>query len=424
MEISDTAQIAGGPVSRSLEQCKLLVIERKLISNRGHHHTQISALKTLLPDYETHFVAGESYDGFMGPAAGKLDSKSIKLMRLRSRLRYGNMFQRLSALVGTIKSAPAAGLPASAFGDQLIKICRRLQLGPRDLIVVPTAELDAIESAIELSSALRDRAPRICLRFLSPELGERDGKIREKRLRAASAASRPNIFLFCETEEMANYFAVKYGLDVTSGFYLPCSIQPVPLRRDVTLQSERFRVGVFGEPRPEKGSTRIPGIIESVALLAKSRPTRPLEFMIQGSPADFGQGGIYDALQKSFTATHDVIVSPQMNRLSPLEFEHFFEAVDAVLVPYERSVYRLQGSGVIQDAVAAHKPIVHIEGMSMAAFLSHGNACAATTDMEFAEAILHISEEPWKFRAGTARAAAYFDNLMRNSPFMSIVAKG
>lgn len=400
---------------------KLLIVERKLEHNRGHHHTQISALSMLLPDHDTNFVAGESYDGFLGAAAGKLTARTVKLARLRSRLQHGNISQKLGAVFSALRSAHTLRLPLSAFGAPLAGICSSLELGPGDLVIVPTADLDSLESAVELTTILADRAPRICLRFLNSELGDRNEGIRSKRLHTILRKLPTNIFLFTETEELAAYFRDNFGMPVEGGSYLPCSMHvamPPSLGID---QGGRFRIGIFGEPRPEKGSQRLADIVAALAELAETGSAPPIDFVIQGSTADFRDGGVYQTLQGFLKGERNVFVSPQENRISPEEFEELFHSVDAVLLPYETAVYSLQGSGVVQDAVAAHKPVIHTRGMSMMAFLSHGNGVAATTDREFAEAIARIAANPASFRQATARAAAYFEDALAANPLLCIL---
>lgn len=400
---------------------KLLIVERKLVHNRGHHHTQISALRMYLPDHETSFVAGETYDGFLGAAAGKLGGKSIKLAKLRSRLLHGNIFERLGAAFGALKSAQTIKLPPSAFGAQLAEICRSLQLGTGDLVIVPTAELDSLESVVELTAILGDAAPRICLRFLNSELGDRNEMLRSKRLGAILAKLPANIFLFTETEELAVHFREIFSMPVEGGFYLPCSMHIAMIPGAGLDRGDRFRIGVFGEPRPEKGSRRLAGIVAALAKLTETRAAAPFDFLVQGSTADFREGGVYAALQEFQKGERNVFVSPQDNRLSPEEFEQLFHSADAVLLPYETAIYSLQGSGVVQDAVAARKPVVHTRGMSMMAFLSHGNGVPATTDQEFAEAILRVAADPLSFQEGTARAAVYFEDVLAANPLMRVL---
>ncbi|CAN7615722.1 hypothetical protein [Neorhizobium sp. LjRoot104] len=400
---------------------KLLIVERKLENNRGHHHTQISALKMLLPEFDANVVAGESYDGFLGAAVGKLSATSIKLARLRSRLQHGTAPQRLGALFGGLKLAHSVRLPSSAFGASLATICRQLQLGAADLIIVPTADLDSFESAVELATILADKAPRVCLRFLNSELGDRDERIRAKRLRAILRRLPANVLLFTETEELADYFRDHFEMPVGGGFYLPCSVPAREVPDAAIDRKGRFRIGVFGEPRPEKGSQRLKYIVAAVAELAETGSTPLIDFVIQGSATDFREGGIYGDLRGFLDGGQNVTVSPQDNRLSPEQFQKLFHSVDAVLLPYERTIYCLQGSGVVQDAVAGYKPVIHTQGMSMMALLAHGNGVPATTDREFAEAISRVATDPLRFQQGTARAAAYFQDALAANPLLPLL---
>jgi hypothetical protein len=398
---------------------KLLIVERKLVHNRGHHHTQIAALRRYFPHHETIIVAGEAYDGFLGAAAGKLSNRSIKLAKLRSRLLYGNAFEQMAAVFGVLKAKHSLKLPRSAFGKQLADICRSLGVGANDLIVIPTADLDTLESAVELSTVLADETPRICLRFLNSELGDRNEKIRSRRLGAILAKLPANVFLFSETEELAAFFQASFGMPVEGGFYLPCSM-PVAVPHSRMDDSGSFRVGIFGEPRPEKGSARIADIVAAVAELAESGSVGAIDFVIQGSMADFSEGGVYGALRSFNGGGRNITVSPQGNRISPQEFEQLFQSTDAILLPYEAGTYGLQGSGVVQDAVAACKPIIYAKRMSMKAFLSFGNALPATTNQDFAEAILRIAADPSRFQPGTERAAGYFQDILLNNPILRV----
>ncbi|SCX20358.1 hypothetical protein DSM25558_2729 [Agrobacterium sp. DSM 25558] len=397
---------------------KLLVVERKLVSNRGHHHTQIAALRRCLPDYQMSFVAGEDYDGFLGVASGNLSSKSVELAKLRSRLHFGNAFERLGAAFSAAKKRRILKLPQSAFGGKLAEICQAQKLGPHDILIVPTADLYTLESSVELTSILENRAPKVYLRFLSSELGDRNDKIRSRWLNSILADFPKNVFLFTETEELAAYFRREFKMPVESGVYFPCSVQPELPQNHNVERSSRFRIGFFGEPRSEKGSARIAGIVTALAARAETTHIPLLDFVIQGSASNFDKGGIYEGLQKFETSDADVIVSRQDSRISPPEFDQLFRSVDAILLPYDKSVYGLQGSGVIQDAVLAYKPVIYTQGMSMLSFLSHGNGLPATTDEEFADAIIRVATNTSSFQEGTLRAAEYFQNVLATNPVL------
>ncbi|UIK08730.1 hypothetical protein [Neorhizobium galegae] len=402
------------------ERRTLVIVERKLAQNRGHYHTQITALRTMLPNYETALITGEAYDGFLGISAATLATSSLKGQKLRSRLRHGNPLERVGALLALLRKGLMFNMPVSAYGRQFAEVVTNLKLDQSDLIIVPTADLDTLESSVDLHHILGDAAPRVILRFLNAELGDRNDGVRSARLREVQAKLPKRVLLFTETEELADHLRKEFNIPVAGGFYLPCSV-PIADSPEERVLNGRFRIGVFGEPRLEKGSSRIPGITTALAQKAAAGSAGPFEIVVQGAAADFQKHGVYEALAEHQASGRAVVVSPHDNRLSPQEFARLFASVDAILLPYDTSLYNLQGSGVIQDAVAARKPIIYTKGMSMMSFLDHGNGLAAETDQDFAEAIMRVASDPLTFREGTARAAAYLQNAIAASPFLRAI---
>lgn len=365
---------------------KLLIVERKLVSNRGHHHTQIAALKVLFPNAETYVLAGEGYDGFLGEAVGTIAVDNFKVSRLRVKLKHGLLTQKIAAAFSWV-FAGCRRLPKSAFGQNLIDISMRLALSSDDMIIIPTADIDSLESVVELSRHSGDNAPRVVLRFLSPTMGEKKENFLVSRLHHSIDHMPDNIKLFTETEELATYFRARYAMDVMGGFFMPCSLSFSDFEKNTKERTDVFRVGVFGGPRTEKGSERIAPIIRSVAKRLGPTHDQTVQFLVQGSTEDFSKTGVYRDLA-DFMNAEGVSVLAVSDRLSPSEFEEAFKSVDAVLLPYDTDVYGLQGSGVIQDAVASLKPMIYSQGMSMVSFLDHGNAIAASSDDDFIQALL------------------------------------
>lgn len=391
---------------------KLLIVERSLISNRGHHHTQIGALKSVFPKAEIHIVAGEGYDGFLGEAVGLIPDENFKLSRLRAKRLHGSLRQRLRVSLKML-FAGHKQLNTSAYGQELLDTCSRLKISREDMIIVPTADLDSLESALDVSKRLGEAAPIVALRFLSPTMGEHSPRFFESRLNAVVTDLPSNVKLFTETEEMAAFFSRRHKLPVTGGFFLPCSVgfaeDDYRARRD----GGRFRVGVLGAPRSEKGSHRIPSIVRISAEGYAANGSNPIEFIVQGSARDFSSTGVYGGLAD---LKGTVRVEAVSDRLSPDEFKKMFESLDAVLLPYDISVYGLQGSGVIQDAVLAKKVLIHSNGMAMKSFVSHGNALSAATDQEFADAVVTAAQDLSQWEDGVSRAWHYYRERLKMLP--------
>lgn len=393
---------------------KLLIVERSLISNRGHHHTQIGALKSVFPQAEIHIVAGEGYDGFLGEAVGLIPDKNFKLSRLRAKRLYGSLRQRLRVSLKMLLAGHKQ-LATSAYGQELLDTCSRLKMSRKDMIIIPTADLDSLESAVDFSRRMGGAAPTVALRFLSATMGENNPRFFESRLNSVVADLPPNVKLYTETEEMAAFFSSRQKLPVTGGFFLPCSVGFPDYDHRARRGGQTFRVGVLGAPRSEKGSKRIPSIVRATVERCEVEGLNLIEFIVQGSAKDFAIDGVYGGLT-DFTNDGSVRVEQVSDRLSPDEFKKMFGSLDAVLLPYDVSVYGLQGSGVIQDAVLARKLLIHSNGMAMKSFLSHGNALSAATDQEFADAVMTGAQDSSQWADGVSHAWHYYREHLKMLP--------
>lgn len=402
------------------EKRKLLIVERKLVRNHGHHHTQIAALKKLFPDFDYHLMTGEDYDGFLGASAARMSGRSRDLSKLKWRISHGTGRQKADAFLRAMLSGRLLTLPNSPYGNELQEVCARLGFGRSDLILVPSADLETLESLSDLIAVRKADTPRLIVRFLDIDLGEHKKARRQKRLKKVfdTVSTHGGLSLFSETEEMAAAMKKRYGLDVHGEFYLPCSFDP----GDQVPGPERpgdapFRVGLFGGARPGKGYERISGIVACLEKLVEvRRPSSPVEILLQGTERDYGPGGVYEFAGAYVEAGGPLRVVRLTDRLSPEDFRDRFLSVDAILLPYDTKFYGLQGSGIIQDAVAARKSIIHTRGIAMQAFLSHGNAISAVSDEEFAQAIVTMVQNTGEYEDGCRLAARYFERLLDNSP--------
>ncbi|MGR6431470.1 hypothetical protein ACU5AY_11200 [Rhizobium sp. PAMB 3174] len=290
----------------------------------------------------------------------------------------------------------------------------------QDVVMIPSADLDALESAIDALSRLQSNAPLICLRFLAPDLGERSANVRRRRLLKLAEIDRSKISLFSETFELAEHLKTEYGIPVTGGFYLPCSME-INTRVEQPSTARKFRIGVLGLPKSRKGSPLVPQIVAALDGLISSRTARQFEFVVQGAAHHFSPSGVYGPLKTFVNSGKDVSVSPLDAGLSPAEFIEVFKTMDLILLPYDRSIYGLQGSGVIQDAIVAQKPLVHASGLSMADLLCHGNAIAAASIEEYAKAVVAVAGSRNEFLQGTERAAQFYKQYFDKHPLLDVL---
>lgn len=405
----------------SFKGSKILIIEPKLIRNRGHHHTQIAALKALFPDHQLHLIAGEGYDGFAGDAAATFSTTEIAKAKIRWRFHHGRLRQKLEAFLQSLLDGGISSYPSSPFGPKILEVCEQLGFDKHDMVIIPSANLDALESVADLVSKLGENAPQFNMRLLDPTLGDPKGRRRIQRMSVVQDAIRTSskILLFSETGQLADFMKQQFGLSVDSGFYLTCSLNPQEPTRKAVDHYKSFRVGLLGAPRPGKGYERAEAIVSELSsMLDESSLSQPIEILLQGSDDDYADGGIY-AFAKMFDPKPGKLsVTCCSNRLDPEDFEELFLSTDVILLPYDTSVYGIQGSGLIQDAVAAEKIIVHTEGIAMQDFLSHGNGIAAVSDRELAEAICDTVLNKSNYKNGCAIAKRYFSSLLIKHPLL------
>lgn len=409
------------PISEAPEQAlarspaTILLVERKLLRDRGHHHTQVAAIQALLPTHRIVLLAGEGYDGFLPYPARSIASSGAATERLLRRYKHGSFGQRVQAGTKLAVSGRLFSPPKSGFGDDLLASIAAFGMDGDDAIVVPSATLDDLAAVADIC-VRRARPPQCVLRFIDPYLGEPRQGLRDGRTMELLQALRGCVHLFCETEEMADDLAARYRYPVAGGFYLPCTVDPMrDWPRPPRSPGEPLRVGVFGLPRKDKGADRIPAIIAATSKIASTA----IEFLVQGSESDFGASGAYAGLPATGGLTS---VRRLVGPLAPEVFQRLFLSLDAVLLPYDVASYGLQGSGIVLDAVAACIPLILTRGLSMKRLHCHGNAVAAETDTEFAEAVVGLTMPGCSFVAGCAAAKAAFRQVLMQHPLASVLA--
>lgn len=367
--------------------------------DRGHHHTQIQALASLLPNHQFSLLAGPDYDFFLPYPARTMASDVGRVEYLTRRAAHGSLRQKIAARADLLLSGRVWPMPRSGYGIDLVAAIREFGLGASDLVAIPSAALDDLAAVVDAASRLgHDRMPQTQMRFLEPSLGEPREKLRETRMAGLLKALPPHTELACETEELAAWFSDRFGHPFKGGVYLPCTIDP---RSDEVTTPQQmggpFRIGVFGAPKKRKGSARIAPII---AALCKRKVD--IEIVVQGEARDFEPSGIYASALEC--AGERVRVVSMVGGMTPDAFRAALLSVNAILLPYDVSAYGLQGSGLVQDAVAAMRPIVHSRGFSMHYLLHHGNAIDAVTDEDFADAIIRLAQSPDALSEGCQRA--------------------
>ncbi len=370
---------------------KLLVVERKLASFRGHHHTQLASIARLFAEHEMHLVAGEDYDGFLGDSVARITRLEIAASRHRWRMKHGTVKQQLSSFVRMLPAGNILKMPKSPYGSVLMMASQALQMSKQDCIVIPSADLLALESVAHFLSVAGANTPHFIVRILSSDLGEHNETRRRKRLGVLRnvLSSQAPLELHCETWEQAMHLQENYGLNVRGGFYLPCNFDPRDPPQHKRPDDGVFRIGLFGGPRPGKGYEHVEDIIACLQARLRTKPSgKKIEVLLQGAESDYAPGGVFGFVSAPSPNSDQLIISRHPVGLPTEQFETLFLSADAVLLPFDAAIYGLQGSGVVQDAIATEKTIFHTPGISMQDLLSEEHSICACDPADFADAII------------------------------------
>ena len=397
---------------------RLVIIEMKNLTTDGHFYTQIPALQSLFPDYETHLVTNQNYDGWLGAATALVMRRELRNARYHFDLQYAKIPRRLQAILKLIARRKLFSRQKTAYAMHLMKIHSELNLCASDLVIVPTANFIDICSLIRFAKYLSDDAPKLVLRILDPKVGINSEQVKKRFVNAVCDQLPRQIKLFTETEEMAAHINKRCFLEVEGGFYMPGAVSRVKIDALSSPSDDKIRIGVFGSPRAEKGSHLIVPIIRELVKRVGADSKCKIEFLIQGAESDFCKGGPFEEIDFVLEGQNQVTYRHLPISMNTEKYEAMFGRAQIILLPYDKDVYDLRGSGVVQDALMSKQAIVYSKGMAMQRFLSFGNAFSATSASEFADAIQNVINSPEEIRHATETALVSYTEHIKNHPLV------
>jgi hypothetical protein len=376
----------------------LLIIERNLHSEFGHAPSQIRALVRYAGADRVDIATWRRVTALPPSAQPETGSDRLHLHPVLDSSR-----EALNA------SDPAALARVEA--EALRNIMRRAGIRAGDQVVIPSATQPELRTALVLATP---GGPRIVARIL--RLGDVGDLTEVERGSLRDALHQGWIHLSCETEQLAQAVQAQFGLPAAADFVLPCTVLPGDAAPVARRLGGAFCVGLLGAPRGEKGSYRLPGIVRAIAAQSYANRGAPrVTFIVQTSLELRARSltmGI--SLLRTRLSSRSVEVEIIWGGLSAQDYRQRLFGLDAVLLPYDLHRYATSGSGVILDAVNAGVPVIHTRGMAMQELMSAGNALAASTDAEFAAAILRMAQDPAPYRAAAAEArVSMLDRIAR-----------
>ena len=381
----------------------ILILERELRSFTGHHHTQIAAIRRLVPDQKVCVITTQSFKINLHVT----DYQVLPILPAKQWQIHAEIASSLS-----LRKSPYHEV-AQLLHDAMSK----LRMGPNDRLVIPSCRSDYLRSLLVLYTGPGVQSlPPARVRILSTDVLRSLSKVELDHLR--KLISKQHICLYTETQELAEQFTLAYNLPCNDQFLLPVTI---PLNTTLTdptpPENAIYRIACLGQQRRGKGSFDIPDILTKLRHAAALKlPGTQIKIQVQAAAkSNWRNRHFLRSVQRSEDSNPNVTIELLPSELSPEAFIQHLEAAHVVMLPYWVSRYGKRGSGMVTDGVLAKKPIVHTRGLSMSKYLNSGNAMAAAGPEQFANALVAVAKDWHRFRKGAEDAAKLMEEQIEKA---------
>ena len=381
----------------------ILILERELSSFTGHHHTQIAAIKALVPDQQFSVITTQSFE--MGSHMAEyrvLPNLPTKKKQTRAEI---------------VSSLGLRKAPYHEVAQLLQGAIDELRMGPNDRLVVPSCRSDYLRSLLVLYTGPNAQSlPPSRVRILSIDVVKSLSKMERDRLKGL--ALRRHICLYTETQELAEQVTSEYNLSCSDQFILPVSIPLYTTLTDPTPPEDAiYRIACLGQQRRGKGSFDIPEILAQLRhAAALELPGTQIKIQVQAAAkSNWRHRRFLRNIRRSQNLNPNVTIEFLPTELSPAAFVECLESAHVVMLPYWVSRYGKRGSGMVTDGVLARKPIVHTRGLSMSKYLKLGNAMSAEGPEQFANALVAVAKDWHQFRKGADDAAKLLEEQIQKT---------
>jgi glycosyltransferase involved in cell wall biosynthesis len=225
------------------------------------------------------------------------------------------------------------------------------------------------------------------------------------------------LFLYAENAYLAGHLSQLWNTRVRP---LPIPASPPPpnagaaaraaLTEKLDLSDDSFIIISLGSARLEKGFHRIPEIAEEVFARVSSLDGAEgnIRFVLHASTQIIGRDPQIAKALDALAARHETEVTLMLEPLSDDDYQALLHASDVVLLPYGEQEYRVRGSAVVTEALAAGKTILAAANTYPGKAAEEHGGLTANTAADFAEAILTAYRERSQFREKAARESETF----------------
>jgi glycosyltransferase involved in cell wall biosynthesis len=438
VEASDSSPRRGGRGPR------VVLVDPAFADVRSGHHWRLNKGYGDLLDWERTWVAGGR---FLGTAPGIPQDRTLGAFgtsfygagERERRGRLGRMLQALAyrddtglprqarALVQGLlrrrRSGAAPGPPRrsaaepSLYSAELAALVDRLALGPDDHLVFTSLDAEMGRAILDLVMARgAETLPGLHLRLMYGDATgtasplDYEGLI--ERL-AATGLLGGRLTLQGETQIQSETLSRRTGVQVGVAPF-PAAPLPPPEHPE----GRPLVIAYLGEARAERGFDRLEPIM---AAFAKRHPRLRdrVAWRIHAGGRTIESARARDRVRQA-RSSHGLDVDYRFGAVDPRTYEALRAEADIVLAPQDPAIYGERGSGVAQEAVAGGRPLICLEGSSLAR--ENGAVLAASTDEGLADALATVVSDPTTWFARARQGATSFAERIAGSSLVAACA--
>jgi glycosyltransferase involved in cell wall biosynthesis len=323
----------------------------------------------------------------------------------------------IQAMLRRRRSGPATATPRrsaaqpSLYSCELSALIDALSLGPDDHMAFTSLDAEMGRAILDLIMSRRaEDLPALHLRLMYGDATETASPLDYEGLierLSATGLIGGRITLHAEAPVQAATLARRTG-----GAVGVAPFPAAPLPPPESPEGRPIVIAYLGEARAERGFDRLEGVMAAFAKRHAALLDR-VAWRIHAGGRTIEAARARDRVRAARSGK-GMDVAYRFGAIDPEAYERLRAEADIVLAPQDPAVYAERGSGVAQEAVAGGRPLVCLEGSSLAQ--EAGAVATARSDEELADALASIVNDPpiWFDRARRG-AAAFAERVAASS---------
>ena len=407
---------------------RLFIADPSLKDIRGHHYmmTREATRSAHQMGFETIWLCSAAF-------SSTLDFENARIAPVFSASMYDAYIKQkqvaekpslLARLAHKLTGRPVpVALPPSNFYEDLKSALAQWEIGPQDRVLLHSADGESLSGVARLiHETPADALPvfHVATPYdpvgIMPKRQSAEGFAASLGELKASGKLYRKLFLYAENAYLADHLSTLWDAQVRP---LPIAASPPPpgaadaarstLTDKLGIPKDSLIIISLGSARLEKGFHKIPDIVEELFPRASQFPgaKEKIKFVLHASPQIVGRDPkITEAIDALAARAEEVILL--LDPLSDEDYQMLLHASDIVLLPYGEHEYRVRGSAVVTEALAAGKTLLAAANTYPGKAADAHGGLTASSPTDYADAILDIYQNRERYREQALRESERF----------------